>query len=210
MGADPLIITNSGSKVLKQKVVRQAPQPDMDIPTRRRNVIVRIGIGILAAAVLVTSLVPLLSVFDQGPQPQDMAHQALPQLEAAAKANPKDAAVLTLLGNTYYDLKRYSEAADAYAKSLAIQPDDANVKVDYGTSLFYTGRSAEAKQAFEAVIAKYPDHLQAHLNLGVVLSSEGKNEQARVEWTKAQQLATDPETKQHLAEMLSSLGTPKP
>ncbi|HEY9898742.1 MAG TPA: tetratricopeptide repeat protein [Pantanalinema sp.] len=195
---------------MKQKVVRRAPQLNEEIPARKRNWVVRIGIGILAAAVLISSLVPLLSIFDHGPQPQDASTQALPQLEAAAKANPKDAAILTLLGNTYYDLKRYPEAADAYSRSLAIQPDDANVRVDYGTSLFHMDRSADAKQAFEAVIAKYPDHLQAHLNLGVVLSSEGKNDAARVEWTKAQLLATDAGTKQRISEMLDSLGTAKP
>lgn len=195
---------------MKQKVVRRAPQLDEEIPEKRRNWVVRIGIGILGVAIMISSLVPLLSVFDQGPQPQDAISQALPQLEAAAKDNPKDAAILALLGNSYYDLKRYPEAAAAYSRALAVQPDDANVQVDYGTALFYSGRSAEAKKAFEAVIAKNPDHLQAHLNLGVVHRSEGKADAARTEWTKAQLLAPDATTKQHVSELLDSLGTAKP
>ncbi|MBO9541889.1 tetratricopeptide repeat protein [bacterium] len=193
---------------MKQKVVRRAPQRDEEIPQKKRNWVVRVGIGILGFAVLISSLVPLLSIFDRGPQPVDTIGQALPQLEAAAKDNPKDAAILTLLGNSYYDLKRYPEAAATYTRALAIQPDEHNVRVDYGTALFYSGRTAEAKQAFEAVIAKNPDHLQAHLNLGVVLRSEGQLEAARTEWTKAQLLANDEASKQHLSELLNSLGAP--
>ncbi|MNX95991.1 cellulose synthase subunit BcsC [compost metagenome] len=210
IGAEPLIIRYQGSTDLKQKVVRRAPQRDEEIPQKKRNWVVRVGIGILGFAVLISSLVPLLSIFDRGPQPVDAISQALPQLEAAAKDSPKDAAILTLLGNSYYDLKRYPEAAATYARALALQPDDHNVRVDYGTALFYSGRAAEAKQAFEAVIAKNPDHLQAHLNLGVVLRSEGQLEAARTAWTKAQALANDDASKQHVAELLGSLGAPSP
>lgn len=195
---------------MKQKVVRRAPQLDDEIPARKRNWVVRVGIAILGLAVMISSLVPLLSMFDQGPQPQDPISGALPQLEAAAEANPKDAAILSMLGNSYYDLKRYPEAVEAYGRALAIKPDDANVRVDYGTALFYSGRASEAKQAFEAVISKNPDHLQAHLNLGVVHRSEGKDAAARIEWTKAQLLAPDATTRQHITQLLDGLGTAKP
>lgn len=183
--------------MVKQKVVRRAGADD--IPERpRRSLVVRIGIAIVGLAVVISSLVPLLSMFEQTPQSNPLA-----QLEEAVRQSPQDPNLHVLLGNAYYDAQRYAEAATVYQQALALKPGDPNVQTDYGTSLFYSGRADEALKEYRAVLAKHPNHFQAHLNMGVVLRSQGKTDAAIASWKQAERLAPDARTKAHVAEMIT-------
>lgn len=186
--------------MVKQKVVRRA-QAHEEIPERpKRGLVVRIGIAIVGVAVVISSLVPLISLFDRNPPAAD---NPFAPLEAAVQQNPQDANYQVLLGNAYYDAQRYADAAGAYQKALALKPGDPNVEVDYGTSLFYSGKAEEALKAYQTVVKAYPKHFQAHLNMGVVYRSQGKIDQAIASWKKAEGVAPDAQTKQHVAELIT-------
>lgn len=187
--------------MVKQKVVRRASAHGEEIPERpKRGMVVRIGIAILGLAVIISSLVPLLSLFDRQPTAES---NPVAQLEAAARQNPQDANFQVMLANAYYDAQRYAEAATVYQKAIALKPGDPNVQVDYGTSLFYSGNAEAALKEYRAVLKSNPNHFQAHLNLGVVYRSQGKHGEAIASWKKAEQLAPDAQTKQHVAEMIN-------
>lgn len=186
----------------KQKVVRRAPQHVEEIPERpKRSLVVRIGITIIGLAVVISSLVPLLSMFEQNPP---AASNPLAAFEEAARQNPRDAAYQISLGNAYYDAQRYAEAAGAYQQALALKPGDPNVQVDYGTALFYSGKADEALKVYGEVTKAHPKHFQAHLNMGVVYRSEGKTEQAIASLKRAEALAPDAQAKAHVAEMITT------
>lgn len=185
--------------MIKLKMARPDPHAD-DIPERpKRSMVVRIGIGIVGMAVLISSLVPLFSMFQRQPSAQS---NSATQLEEAARLNPTDAALHVTLGNAHYDAQRYAEAAKAYQIALALKPGDSNVQVDYGTSLFYSGRAEEAIKEYRAVSARDPKHFQARVNLGVVYRSQGKVDEAIASWRKAEELAPDAQTKQRIGEMI--------
>lgn len=183
--------------MVKQKVVRRAGSDE--IPERpKRSLVVRIGIAIVGLAVVISSLVPLLSMFERAPESNPLA-----QIEEAVRQNPQDANMHVLLGNAYYDAQRYAEAAETYRKAIALKPGDSNVQVDYGTSLFYSGHPEEALAEYRAVLKRDPKHFQAHLNMGVVFRSQGKTDEAIASWKKAEQYAPDAQTKGHVAEMIT-------
>lgn len=185
----------------KQKVVRRAPSPSEEIPERpRRGLVVRIGITIVGLAVVISSLVPLLSLFDRTP-PAEATQFA--EFEQAALLHPRDAAYQVQLGNAYYDARKYAQAAQAYEKALALK-SDPDVRVDYGTSLFYSGKAAAALEQYRAVVKSDPKHFQARMNMGVVYRAEGKIEQAIASWKEAEPLAPDAETRKRVSELITA------
>lgn len=187
--------------MVKQKVVRRAKAHEDEIPERpKRGLVVRIGIAIVGLAVVISSLVPLLSLFDRTP-PASSSEFA--QLEEAVRQDPQNVDYQVALANAYYDAQRYPEAAGAYQKAMALKPGDPNVQVDYGTSLFYSGKTDEALKTYQSVLKANPKHFQAHLNMGVVYRSLGKVEQAVASWKQAEALAPTPEIKQHVTELIT-------
>lgn len=193
----------------KQNVARRAGGHDDEIPQRpKRSMVVRVGIAIVGLAVLISSLVPLMSMFERKPSaPQQSAAQAhagaFAALEEAVRLNPKDAEVHVLLANSYYDAHRYADAANVYQKALALKPGDPNVQVDYGTSLFYSGRPEAALKEYRAVVKSNPTHFNVHVNMGVVLKSQGKIDEAVTSWKRAESVAPNPQMKEQIAKMIT-------
>ncbi|HEY9856608.1 MAG TPA: tetratricopeptide repeat protein [Stenomitos sp.] len=187
--------------MVKQKVVRRAKSHAEEIPERpKRGLVVRIGIAIVGLAVVISSLVPLISLFDRTPRE---ASNPFASLEEAARQDPTNASTQVMLGNAYYDAQRYADAVGAYQKALALKPGDPNVEVDYGTSLFYVGKADEALKTFKAVLKSNPKHFQAHLNMGVVYRSQGKVSEAIASWKQAEAVAPSAEIKQHVTELIT-------
>jgi tetratricopeptide (TPR) repeat protein len=74
--------------------------------------------------------------------------------EAAAileKASGKDPDNLMLLGQSYYELKNYGGAVEAFEKAAEAKPKDSNIFVWLGRAW---GRRAEANKAFALVWAR--------------------------------------------------------
>ncbi len=195
---------------------RHAPQTDPDwVPKRKRSAIVGIGVGILAAGLVLSSLGPLAVLFDAPSAPQaphdhaahaDEAAERIKALEAAAKANPENAAGLVALGNAFFDSGDYPKAAETYSKALALAPANPDVEVDMGTALFYQGKAKEAIDAYHRALHAAPEHLNAHMNLGIVYRATGNTTDAKAHWSKAMTLTQDSEAKKRLKVLLDSVG----
>lgn len=195
---------------------RSANPADPDwVPRRKRSAIVGVGVGILAAGLLLSSLGPLTVLFESpapAPVAADGTHrhleasEALKALEAAVQANPKDAMSLIALGNAYYDEGKWPQASETYARALAVEPNNPDVRTDMGTALFYQGKTKEAIDAYHLALRAKPDHLNAHMNIGIVYRSTGNATDAKAHWTKAKTLVQDPEVEKQLKVLLESVG----
>ncbi len=93
--------------------------------------------------------------------------QAAPLLEQL-KTDSNNAALLTRLGNLYYDAKQYSVAIDYYERCLKLQPSDTSVRTDLGTAYWYEGDADKAIKEFEQALADEPNKANALFNLGIV------------------------------------------
>lgn len=93
--------------------------------------------------------------------------QAAPMLEKL-KANPNNAALLTGVGNIYYDAKLYPKAIEYYERALKLQPADTSVRTDLGTAYWYTGDADTAIAQFNKSLTYDPNKADTLFNLGVV------------------------------------------
>jgi len=93
--------------------------------------------------------------------------QAAPLLEQL-KSKPKDAALLTQVGNLYFDAHVFPVAVDYYQKVLAVNPKDAAVRTDMATSLFYLSDFDHAIAEFDHALKDDPKNSNALFNRGIV------------------------------------------
>jgi tetratricopeptide (TPR) repeat protein len=112
------------------------------------------------------------------------------QLEQLAQQAPKNPRAWTILGDALMDSKRFSEAIDAYKKSLAIDPNNVDVRVDLGTCFKNLGKPEQAIEEYRKAAKINPNHAFAHRNLGVVFAYDlHKNKEAAQEFEKYLALA---------------------
>jgi tetratricopeptide (TPR) repeat protein len=117
--------------------------------------------------------------------------QAAPLLEKL-KADPNNAALLTQVGNLYYDAKEYPTAIDYYQRSLKLQPADTSVGTDLGTAYWYSGDADAAIKQFNKVLSIAPTKADTLFNLGIVEWQGKKDNKAAVAaWQKL--LNTNPD-----------------
>jgi cytochrome c-type biogenesis protein CcmH/NrfG len=106
----------------------------------------------------------------QMPTPEQMKamadKQAAPLLEQL-KSKPDDAAVLTQVGNIYYDAQTYPVAIEYYQKVLAIDPKNSSVRTDMATAMFYSSDFDHAIAEFDHAIKDDPKNGNALFNRGI-------------------------------------------
>jgi Tfp pilus assembly protein PilF/mono/diheme cytochrome c family protein len=116
--------------------------------------------------------------------------EAIPHLDAAVRLNPasatahadlgsallapRDEGILFNLGNGLNRASRFSEAAAAYARALAINPDFPDAHVNLGALLFSRGRTGEALPHFERAVALRPNSAVIHTDYSSVLAASGR------------------------------------
>ena len=98
---------------------------------------------------------------------QEADSQAAPLLEVL-KADPDNTAILTKLGNLYYDAQQYPSAVNWYTRVLAVQPSDADVRTDMGTAYWYMGNADSAIAEFTTALNYRPNSPNALFNRGLV------------------------------------------
>ena len=130
----------------------------------------------------------------QQPTPEQlkaMADQQAAPLLAQLKSKPNDAAVLTQLGNLYFDARVFPAAIDYYQKGLAVNAKDAAVRTDMATAMFYQGDYDHAIAEFNHALQDDPKNGNALFNRGIV-KWQGKMDvdKAVATWTKL--LETNP------------------
>jgi len=118
--------------------------------------------------------------------------------------DPKNLEGLRGLGNVAYDRQERETAIEYYRKYLEVKPDDPEVRTDLGTMLFESGDVEGSQREFKSVIAKNPQFFQAYFNLGIVHEAQGDREAAKVELTKARDLATDDNVKTRISALISA------
>jgi tetratricopeptide (TPR) repeat protein len=74
---------------------------------------------------------------------------ALPDLEAAASADPGDAATWDRLGQTYQALDRAADAVRALRKAAELAPDDSKIVLHFGRALGDSGQTEESKAVMQ-------------------------------------------------------------
>ena len=127
-------------------------------------------------------------------------------LQSAIEKNPRDAASLTLLGNTYFDAEQWPNAIDAYQRSLQINPNDPDVSTDLGVSYFYSNRTDEALTQFEHSLKVNPNHTKTLLNKGVVLAFGKEDIRAASDvWKQVVALAPDSPEGQRARQLLEGV-----
>ena len=93
--------------------------------------------------------------------------QAAPLLEQL-KSKPNDPALISQIGNMYYDAQVYPTAIEYYQKSLSIDAKNAAVRTDLATALFYNNDPDHAITEFDRVIKEDPKNGNALFNRGIV------------------------------------------
>ena len=79
------------------------------------------------------------------------------------------------LGITYYELKRYNEAVEAYRQAMRIDPGHAAVWTNLGAAYHVLDRYNEAIEAYRQAIRIDPKDALAWYNLGDAYGHSGNN-----------------------------------
>lgn len=83
--------------------------------------------------------------------------EAIVEYETAIEQYGKPTAqVLTNYGMALMQLKRFSEAANAFAKALALNPNDSDIHYYRGFALHHAGDEAESREAFTRYLEQAP------------------------------------------------------
>ena len=97
---------------------------------------------------------------------------------------PEDYNALLELGNEQMDMERYTIAAEAYKRALAIDPSSVNLRTDFGTCLYGMGLLESAVKEYMLVLETDPSHAIVHYNLATVYHDLNQIDSARGYWTK--------------------------
>ncbi len=124
----------------------------------------------------------------QGEMPPDhpstQLMEMMQRLLAQAQANPEDHEVRVVLGNAFYEMRRFPDAIRWYEEADSLAPGNVNVITDLGTSYFYSGQPQKALDLFAKSLAIDPVHPQTLHNLGVVHQSIHQHDEAVQAWQK--------------------------
>ncbi len=111
------------------------------------------------------------------------ADPAKASLERALELRPKDAKVLGVLGQAYYKLSRFDDAARVWQRLVDDNPVEPGARVNLGLANLKAKRHPEAVKQLEIALDLNPDHKKAMGYLGLALLESGNLTRAR-EWFK--------------------------
>src|SRR6185437_15600360 len=101
--------------------------------------------------------------------------EALLALESAPENGSSLAEVLAARSNIQFEMERYTEAAENYARLRELQPDRAEVSLSLGLCLQKLGRYSEAIDSFRQALALSGKHLETQLAIGECLLRMNKH-----------------------------------
>lgn len=106
------------------------------------------------------------------------AEAEIERLEQAVQAAPNDARAHYALGNSYFDAERYSEARDAFARSLELDSTSSDAFTNLGLTQRVLGDSEAAIANYRKALTISPDDITTLQNLVVALQAEGRAAEA--------------------------------
>jgi tetratricopeptide (TPR) repeat protein len=116
---------------------------------------------------------------------QKLFDSALRDLKTATTFDPANAAAYYNMGIVYKDLRKWSEAADAFGSAIRLDADNPALHYELGNALFEQAKVGEAQAEFDKALKIDPKLYKAHYRLGVVLQSQDKLREADAEFRKA-------------------------
>ncbi len=111
------------------------------------------------------------------------AEPARASLERALELRQKDVKVLGLLGQAYYRLSRFDDAAKVWQRLVDDNPVEPSARVNLGLACLKAKRHPEAVKQLEIALDLNPEHKKAMGYLGLALLESGNLTRAR-EWFK--------------------------
>jgi tetratricopeptide (TPR) repeat protein len=101
-------------------------------------------------------------------QLKQMADKQAEPLVAQLQSKPKDPALLSQIGNVYYDAQVFPVAIDYYQKVLTLDPKNSPVRTDMATAMFYMGDLDHSIAEFDHALKDDPKNSNALFNRGIV------------------------------------------
>jgi len=102
--------------------------------------------------------------------------------------DPENDALLSALGDAYFERRRFEEAITIYKKAVTINPVHYDVLNDLGLAYYYTGNTSAALKTLDKSTTANPDYKFAWLSKGFILTSEKRFEEALAPLHKAKEL----------------------
>lgn len=117
--------------------------------------------------------------------PATMA-DAIAELEAELKRDPRQTEGWRLLGRAYREQQRPADARNAYARAAALAPDDDDAQVEYAEARALADPQRrfddEAVAALQRVLQRAPQHQRARWFLGIAQRQAGDAAAAARTW----------------------------
>lgn len=157
--------------------------------------------------------VPFAGRLERAIEDRDLA-SLIAQAEAHLREHPDDARGWRVLAPAYLDEQRFSDAANAYARVIAISGKDAELLTSYGEALVLAGGglvTEAARAAFQEARSLDGTLLRARFYLGLADRQDGKTAEAISAW---EQILADadadaafrPFIEAHIADARQALG----
>jgi len=108
-------------------------------------------------------------------QMKTMADKKAEPLIARIQTEPKNADLLTEIGNIYQATHQFKQAAEFYDKSLKIAPKNVAVRTQLSSCLFYDGDVDGALNVLQQSLKYDPKDANSLFNLGMI-RLKGKND----------------------------------
>lgn len=123
---------------------------------------------------------------------QERIEANVAKLAKRLQDNPNDLQGWMMLANSYTNMQRFAEAADAYQKAVALKPDDANLLADYAFALAMKNNrhlAGEPAEVLQKALKIDPNNAKA-LQLSGSAAFEAKDYAKAIEyWEKVLQRA---------------------
>jgi len=133
--------------------------------------------------------------------------EAVPYLEAIAKADPDNVQVLYNLGIAYSELEQFDEAIIRLKRAVALNPKHAHAWTGIGVAYQRMGKRAQALEPMQKAVEADPSDGYARRNLGAMLLGAGRSTEALEHLRAARQaLPHDAQTLYGLASALETVG----
>ncbi len=104
--------------------------------------------------------------------------------------NPDDAEANFLLGEAYYNARKYTKAVQSYEWAIRIDPDDSRYYMGLGAAYSYLFKYKEAAEAYKQAIRIGPEDKWAHHQLGSVYNFLNDRDSALEQYTILKKLGT--------------------
>lgn len=114
----------------------------------------------------------------------DQQPKALAEFQLLLKKHPKDSALLSDVGYSYYNRGQWVESEQYLRKAIAADAANKKAWVNLGLALAQQGRYPESLEAF----AKGATQAEAYQNLAFVLTAQKKFDEAKGAYRKALEL----------------------